>query len=88
MADFNKSMSAVFLSVELLFGDITNYFKFLDLKKNKKIGLSQIGKMYVVCAMMPNALSIFQFHLEVLWIRCTNIARILCVKPIFIFHQR
>ena len=33
MEMFNESMSAVRSSVEWLFGDIVNYFKFLDLKK-------------------------------------------------------
>jgi hypothetical protein len=40
-----------------LFGDIINYFKFLDFKKNLKIGLSGIGKMYVVAAILRNALT-------------------------------
>ena len=30
MQDFNKSMSAVRISVEWLFGDIANFFKFMD----------------------------------------------------------
>ena len=54
---FNSSMSAVRTSVEWLFGDIINYFKFLDFKKNLKIGLSAIGKMYVSCAIFRNALT-------------------------------
>ena len=54
---FNESMSAVRSSVEWLFGDIVNYFKFLDFKKNLKIGLSQVGKMYIVCAILRNALT-------------------------------
>ena len=37
-------MSQVRVSVEWLFGDIVNYFKFLDFKKNLKIGMSSIGK--------------------------------------------
>lgn len=57
MDQFNASMSAVRVSVEWLFGDIINYFKFLDFKKNLKIGLSAIGKMYVVCAILRNALT-------------------------------
>ena len=40
MMEFNQSMSTVRESVEWLFNDITNYFKFLDLKKNLQIGLS------------------------------------------------
>ena len=62
MVDFNKSMSAVRTSVEWLFGDITNYFKFLDFKKNLKVGLSQIGKMYIVCAILQNALTCLYFN--------------------------
>ena len=56
--DFNTSMSKVRSSVEWIFGDIVNYFKFLDFKKNLKIGLSAVGKMYVTCALMQNARSI------------------------------
>ena len=33
MEMFNESMSSVRASVEWLFGDIVNYFKFLDFKK-------------------------------------------------------
>ena len=57
MQDFNRSMSQVRVSVEWLFGDIVNYFKFLDFKKNLKIGLSQVAKMYVVGALLRNALT-------------------------------
>lgn len=52
MKAYNTAMSAVRSSVEWLFGDIINYFKFLDLKKNLKIGLSSIGKMYIVSALL------------------------------------
>lgn len=57
MQAFNAAMSNVRTSVEWLFGDVINYFKFLDFKKNLKIGLSSIGKMYVVCALLRNALT-------------------------------
>ena len=57
MKMFNASMSSVRVSVEWLFGDILNYFKFIDFKKNLKIGLSSIGKTYVVCALLRNALT-------------------------------
>ena len=46
---YNGSMSAVRSSVELLFSDIS--------KKNLKIGLSQVGKMYIVCAILQNVLT-------------------------------
>ena len=54
---FNKAMSQVRDSVEWLFGDIVNYVAFLDFKKNVKIGLSPVGKMYIVCALLRNAYS-------------------------------
>ena len=57
MKAYNTVMSTVRSSVEWLFGDIVNYFKFLDLKKNLKLGLSSIGKMYIVSALLQNALT-------------------------------
>ena len=54
---YNGSMSAVRSSVEWLFSDIVNYFKFLDFKKKLKTGLSQVGKMYIVCAILQNVLT-------------------------------
>ena len=52
---FNLSMSKVRISVEWVFGDIVEYFAFLDFKKDLKVGLSAIGKMYTVCALLRNA---------------------------------
>ena len=49
MEIFKEKMSAVRESVELLFADIIDYFKFRDFKKNLRIGLSQVGKIYIVC---------------------------------------
>ena len=57
MEEYNKTMSAVRISVEWLFGDIINYFKFLDFKKNLKISLSDVGKMYMARAILRNALT-------------------------------
>lgn len=54
---YNKAMSSVRMSVEWLFGDVVNYFKFLDFKKNLKISLSADGKMYIVAAILRNALT-------------------------------
>ena len=56
MEIFNEKVSAGRASVEWLFADI-NYFKFLDFTKNLRIGLSQVGKMYIVCAILRNALT-------------------------------
>ena len=53
--DFNQAMSKVRVCVEWVFGDITNYFAFLDYKKNLKVGLSSVGKMYVTCGLLQNA---------------------------------
>ena len=57
MEAFNDSMSNVRTSVEWLFGDFVEYFKFMDFKKNLKIGLSSVGKLYVVRALLRNALT-------------------------------
>ena len=54
---WNKSMSSVRVSVEWIFGDIVNFFKFLDFKKNLKIQLSAVGKMYITCTLLQNARS-------------------------------
>ena len=43
------TLSELLVSVEWLFGDIINSFRFLDYKKNLKIGLSSVGKMYLLC---------------------------------------
>ena len=51
------ALSEVRVSVEWLFGDIINFFRFLDYKKNLKIGLSSVGKMYLVCALLRNAIT-------------------------------
>ena len=57
MQNFNRAMSTVRVSVEWLFGDITNYFRFVDFKKNLKIGMSCVGKTYLVCALFQNSLT-------------------------------
>ena len=56
---WNKEMSSACVSVEWVFGDIINYFKFLDFQKNLKIKLSAVGKMCIVCALLHNARSCF-----------------------------
>ena len=57
MVNFNKAVSSVRVFVEWLFGGIVEYFKFVDFKKNLKIGISSIGKMYIVCALLRNPLT-------------------------------
>ena len=48
-------MSSVRVSVEWVFGEIAEYFAFIDFKKNLKIALSEVGTMYIVCALLRNA---------------------------------
>lgn len=55
MQDFNSSTSALHISVEWLFREIVKYFKFFDFKKKLIIGLSSVGKMYLVGAIIKNA---------------------------------
>ena len=57
MQEFNKSMSSVRVSVEWAFGHVTNSFQALDFKRNLKIGLSMVGKMYVVCVLLRNGIT-------------------------------
>ena len=57
MQQFNKSISKVRISVEWLFNDIINYFKFVDLKKNLELALSSVGKMHIVSGLLRNALT-------------------------------
>ena len=53
--EFNTPMSSIRTYVEWLFGDVINYFKFMDFKTNLKVRLSPTWKMYVVCAILQNA---------------------------------
>ena len=48
-------MSKVRTAVEWVFGDIINSYKFIDFKKNLKLNLSAVGKIYIVCALLTNA---------------------------------
>lgn len=57
MAEYNQAMSSVRISVEWLFGEIVKYFKFVDFKRQQNISLSPVGKIYVVSAILQNALT-------------------------------
>ena len=52
---YNMLMSKARVSIEWIFGDIINYFAFLDFKKKLNVKLSAVGKMYITCALMHNA---------------------------------
>ena len=47
-------MSSVRTSVEWVFGDIIERFRFTDFKKLQKIGLSPCAKQYAVSAILNN----------------------------------
>ena len=55
MALYYQAMSEVRVSVEWLFGNIINYFKFIDFKSQLKVNMSSVGKFYIVCALLENA---------------------------------
>ena len=57
MQAFNRSMSKVREAVEWLFNDVAKSWKFIDFKKNLKMRLSSVGKMYLVCAILRNVLT-------------------------------
>ena len=52
---YNSAMSRLRVSVEWVFGDVATYFKTIDFKKNLKLGMSPIGKMYAVSVILQNA---------------------------------
>lgn len=48
-------MSRVRIAVEWPFGGITEYFAFVDFKKNMKLYLQAVGKLYLVSTILYNA---------------------------------
>ena len=50
--DFNSPMSKFRVTVEWMVGEVINNFKFIDVKKNLKIGVSCVGKFYKVGVIM------------------------------------
>ena len=52
---FNTSMSSVRIAVEWPFGGISTYFAFVDFKKNMKLYLQAVGKLYIVSIILYNA---------------------------------
>lgn len=51
---WNKLMSEVRFLIEWIFGDVVKYFKFLDFKRNLKLCLSVVGKVYILCVFFYN----------------------------------
>ena len=52
------------LKIYSLFWDIVNYFKLMDFHKNLKIGLSSVGKMYIVSALLRIAHTLMETKLQ------------------------
>ena len=83
---YNGSMSEVRCSVEWLFSDIVNDFKFLDFKRNLRIGLSKVGKMYIVCAILQYVLICLFGNTTVFWPRSTFSRRLFFLIMPFCKH--
>ena len=45
---WNIARSQLMVSVECIFGEILDYFKFVEFKKGLRLQLSAVGKMYIV----------------------------------------
>ena len=59
---WNKEMSSAHVSVEWVFWDIINYFKFLVFRKNLKTKLSVMGKMYIFVRFFTMREVVFMEH--------------------------
>jgi nuclease HARBI1 len=53
-SEFNNRMSKVRVSVEWCFGKVISLFPFVDFKKNLKIYLQPVGKLYFVAVLLTN----------------------------------
>ena len=84
MEAYNAEMSSVRVTVEWLFGNIINDFKFLYFKKNLKIGMSSVGKMYLVCALLHNAITCLYGNstAEFFWAEPSFLKRLLQINHI------
>lgn len=74
---FNQATSSVRVSVEWLFRDVEEYFKFIDIfLKKLKLGLSAVGKFYIVSALFRNVLTCFYGN------ETSNVFNLQMFKPI------
>ena len=74
---FNSSMSSVRAAVEWVFGDISTYFALLDFKKNLKIGLSPVGKLYSISGLLKC------YYDQILYIHFFTFSHTIGVSKIF-----
>ena len=72
MKEFNRAMSSLRVSVEWLFGDISNSFKFIDFRKNLKLRLNALGKFYIVAPLIRNILTCLYGHATCKSLRLTR----------------
>ena len=56
-AGFNRTMSGVRIAVEWFFGLVGRYWAFVDYKKNMKLYLNQVAKVYAIAAFFTNCLA-------------------------------
>ena len=83
MEEYNAEMSSVRVTVKWLFGNIINDFKFLEFKKNLKIGMSSVGKMYLISLCTPsqcNNLLIWKQHLRDVWAKLSFLRGLLLIN--------
>jgi hypothetical protein len=52
--EFNSAMSEVRVSVEWNFGEITQYWKFLDFKQDMKVFLQPVAQYYIIASLFTN----------------------------------
>ena len=67
---FNRSMSKVRVSVEWAFGKITQYFTYVDFKRNSKVLLQPVGKYFLVAALLTNCHTCLYGSLTTSFFKC------------------
>ena len=86
--DWNSAMSSVRVSVEWIFKDMSNYFKFLDFKNNFKVQLSAVEKMYIACTFkMLVAAYIVQQLPNILKSNHQHCKNSFCKQLTFLYHN-
>ncbi|KAF0723151.1 hypothetical protein Ae201684P_015649 [Aphanomyces euteiches] len=68
---FNRLMSRVRVSVEWRFGSVVNNWAFVDFKKNLKVLLQPVGKLYIVAVLLNNFLTCFNGSMCSKFFNCT-----------------
>ena len=58
----NKVMSKVLNEVELIFDDLKNFFRFIEFKKQLKVGISAAGKYFLARGVLQNTSEYFRLN--------------------------